>query len=127
FCTKAGLLCLDLASGKELWKKDVTGMGAILFAFADKVLLCVNGTHYTAISGADGAVAWTHVSPGKGEAYFAGGLVWVDAPDDRKARKTDGFHNPTGGEAHQWTGLDPASGEVRKTLHAPVALDFRCH
>ncbi|MCY3023508.1 MAG: PQQ-binding-like beta-propeller repeat protein [Planctomycetota bacterium] len=131
FFMRGGLACIGLADGKLLWKRDVRGLGDIAFAFSDKLLLCADGFRYTALSSEDGAEAWSYTAKkpvGRSpESYFASGLVWVQSPDDRDARKTDGFHNPKGGEAYKWDGLDPATGAVRRSLLAPVTLGFRCH
>lgn len=144
----SGLTCLDLVSGKQVWQKDVADKNKIVFAFADKVLLCMDKTRqYTAISGIDGATAWTYTPPGIPDRYFyvsagsiawparealantvfAGGLLWIKTTDDRDARSTKGFQSLTGGEAHKWFGLDPVTGEVRHVLQEPVALEFCCY
>ncbi|KKM24272.1 hypothetical protein LCGC14_1606780 [marine sediment metagenome] len=89
------------------------------------------GYQYTAVSAKDGAKAWSRTSDrpeGRfSEVYFASGLVWIQSPHDRKARKTEGFHNPGGGVSCRWEGLDPRSGEVSRSLLAPVTLVYRCH
>lgn len=128
FIQKGSLTCLDLATGESIWKKDAQALGGIVYAFGDKLLLRTAANKFTALAGKNGSELWSFDAGGKpGLTYFASGLVWVQRPDNRAARKTAGFHNPQGGEAYKWEGLDPATGAVQKTLEAPVMLDYRCH
>ena len=131
FCMRGNLICLELATGKLLWKRDTREFGNPVFAFGDKLLFGVSGSRFTALSAHDGSVAWAHAcqKPAAGgvDPYFADGLVWVESFDKREDRKTDGFHNPKGGESYKWEGLDPATGQVRRSFLAPVMLSFRCH
>jgi outer membrane protein assembly factor BamB len=133
------LFCLQLADGAVLWKQSLKGLGKLLFAFGDKVLISGSrkgertkyGLRYTALSAQDGARAWSYeCDRPEGryvEVYLAGGLVWLQTYDDRKARKTDGFHNPKGGVSYKWVGLNPKSGEVSRSFLAPVMLSYACY
>jgi outer membrane protein assembly factor BamB len=140
FATRGGnLACLGLADGWALWTKPIRGVGKVLFAFGDKVLLSGGrkgvktkyGLRYTALSAKDGTKAWSFDCDrpiGRYvEAYFASGLVWLQTWDDRAKRKTEGFHNPKGGVSYKWVGLDPKTGAVKRTFLAPVMLMYACY
>ncbi len=133
FIGRTGLACLTLADGRIAWTKPARP--EILFAFGDKVLTRlrekvsakeIKGI-YTALSGKDGAEAWTYTSALAAETYFASGLIWIQNPHDRASVSTEGFHNPKGGISLRWDGLDPASGQVKRSFVAPVTLEYRCH
>lgn len=137
FFMRGGPVCMDLASGKVKWKKE--GDGEIVFAFNDMLLLrsdakgtlTKGGLRYTALSAKDGAEIWSYACDrpvGRyPEVYFASGLVWIQGYDEREKRKTEGFHNPKGGESYKWDGLDPKSGNVSRSFLAPVMLSYACH
>ncbi len=139
FFTRGDLVCMDLADGAVKWKKNVRRIGGVVFAFNDMLLLrggrkgakTKYGLEYTALSAKDGAKAWSFTCDRPAgrytEAYFAGGLVWVQSYDDRAKRKNDGFHNPKGGVSYKWDGLDPKTGTVKRSFLAPVMLSFACY
>ncbi len=123
------ILCLDPASGAQLWKADF-GPEAVNqynnpFAFGG-TLVVVKPTktgHYglkvDGYSLADGSRKWSFEPKGilrrggcfMGEVFGAGELIWVHAVVDPDPKRKNAGRRPSA-----WIGLDPASGEVRKRL-----------
>ncbi len=137
FTSGGGITCLDMKNGELKWNKRVRG--GILFAFDDKLLTRTSkkgvqtkyGLRYTAISAKDGAEVWSYScdrpSGRYTEAYLAGGLIWIQGHHDRKARKTEGFHNKKGGLSYKFDGLNLKTGEVSRSFLAPVMLQYACY
>ncbi|MHC4914753.1 MAG: outer membrane protein assembly factor BamB family protein, partial [Planctomycetota bacterium] len=123
---KCTLGCIDMASGKELWAKDLAGQfpklkaGGGLSAYTKGVLIvgeagrghAAEAIH--AFSTADGKHLWTHryqilgVTGGRRKAasylngFFVGGLYWAHVGTEK-------------GAGLRWEGLDPATGKVSKS------------
>ena len=89
------------------------------------------GLKYTAISAADGEEVWSYSCDrpvGRyTEVYYAGGLIWVQGFDERAKRSNEGFHNPKGGVSYKFYGLDPKTGQLRRSFLAPVMLMYACY
>ncbi|MHC4916526.1 MAG: outer membrane protein assembly factor BamB family protein [Planctomycetota bacterium] len=91
------ILCLNLADGGEVWKRQDPSF----------------------ISAEDGSTRWTHKysMSGRGSTrnvFFSAGLVWV-----HNTRSSQG-----GGEGEAWHGVDPASGQLKKSI--PVRFQDKC-
>lgn len=123
-----GLVCLDLASGKELWRQaDPRLAKARLRTCAEGILVLGGGSAYGpnaggflhALSAEDGKYLWRHdypIQPHGGSSdnvFFLGGMVWIRDGGDEQAKKPPA-----------WVGLDPKKGEVKRSL--PSAFHHRC-
>ncbi len=99
------LLCLDLESGKELWKQEKRS--GILQGHVRGTLVLVQGRDILGLSAENGNELWEVTLPRSGRApaawatLFADGLVWAATG----SRAT--------GERH-WVGLNPKTGKEER-------------
>ncbi len=123
------LACLDVETGRELWRvpnqdqaSPLCYRGGMLFT-KKTWLLGQPGRHEApgalnhAYSAEDGRLLWTrrykvHWHQGLADVFFLGGAVWVQ--DD--------------GPPQAWVGLDPATGEVKRSVGVEATRSFlRCY
>jgi outer membrane protein assembly factor BamB len=116
------LACLDLATGRELWRRqDENLKSSRLVTCRDGVLAFAGGRGGTlqVRSAKDGSRLWTHSYkvPGHGgtatNILFGGGLLWIrDAGVRAKyAEREKQAPRPTA-----WLGFDPKSGSKKRTI-----------
>ena len=113
------IFCVDLATGKEKWRKKMPAEATIPCFYSKGILFLAHmksgekGVH--AISAEDGRHLWSYkykYISGYGLPYtntfFLGGLVWVGIREDREGKR-------------DWAmlGLDPISGAVKKRVNFP--------
>jgi outer membrane protein assembly factor BamB len=121
-----GLVCLDLASGRELWQSSTeqwpTQPNSLeLVLFQDDILV-FGGSGSHAISTKDGKHLWSYNYGliGHGGSFskvvYSNGLLWVhNATSAGPDKKT----------SYAWEGLDPQTGKVKKRL-AHGGIKHRC-
>jgi outer membrane protein assembly factor BamB len=116
------VLCLDLQTGEEQWRKPVESQhalqksSALRIQFAANGILCLIDRQIVRVYAAqDGRVLWTKTSPAEGRGgwdtrlvghFFGQGLLWMRQNDAE--RKLD--------SQEVWHGLDPMTGEVQREL-----------
>ena len=108
---KTQIVCLDLKTGKPLWRAE----GGSIFCYRDGMLfgrgLSKEGQAVNrAYSAEDGKLLWSFdykVSGhgGRADLFYLGGLAWVHKGTPASA---------TLGEA--WLGIDPATGKLARTV-----------
>ena len=121
-CGDTLLLCLDLVKGAEQWRAE-TG-GTVLFV-KQGVLAVMSGKGADravhALSAADGKKLWNYPvtiekgSQAKCDVLFAGGLVWVE------------HWVAKGSKGTRWAGLEPLSGEVKKSIDVQEYIPYTCY
>ncbi|MHC4914210.1 MAG: outer membrane protein assembly factor BamB family protein, partial [Planctomycetota bacterium] len=125
---KGTIGCLDLAAGAEKWHRDVKGRGGMLCAVGEGAAVLYNREGINAFSTADGKHLWSHSyevlgSPTRRKAkcfrdvFFIDGLCWthVGDLDPGVPAKYKYLRN----RKFSWQGLDPKTGEVKKTFPYP--------
>jgi len=121
-------VCLDLKTGQEIWK--VPSVGSLL-CYRDGLIFTTGGRRdedgkstgiNSAISAKDGRLLWTYEYPlpghgGRAHVWLLGGLAWVHVGD----------HAFKYGRNETWRGLDPQTGEVKKTILMENKVKHRCY
>jgi outer membrane protein assembly factor BamB len=133
------LVCLDLATGKELWSKP-RGNGLFLGGVVDGRVLLVGSEGVTAYGLEDGAQKWTAktavpagrgvVADGRYYLPLSSGEVWgIQLPDGTVASKSylpagaDGLGNLAmyRGKLYSFDALGITAFEQREAIHAEIA------
>lgn len=122
------VVCLDRASGKELWRGKPAGIkdkynraraGALVAL--EKVVLYKTQS-ITAYDSATGKVLWTSPKSPRLDLFVADGLVWIDDSRNPKDFSITAVSR---------RGLDPVTGKVVRKISVPKLMSpghhFRCH
>ncbi|MBA4386693.1 MAG: hypothetical protein C0404_01860 [Verrucomicrobia bacterium] len=108
------LIQVDLKSGVEKWRFELNPWGGLSSTLLTKEGLVVASskkqedgvTTAHAVSLSDGKSLWHHSYKGAPQGiFFAGHLVWIMKPGEKGEKK--------------WDGLDPVTGEVKKSVSGP--------
>lgn len=132
----AELGCLDLASGKELWHAGAPGelkeeRSVCLAACEARVLVVAGAKGIVACSTEDGRRLWSERHEVLGtptrrkakcyrDGFFIDGLYWIHVGDLDPTQPEK--YRYERGRRFSWQGLDPLTGEVRKTLPYPEGM-----
>lgn len=121
------IVCLDLKSGDELWKRE--SPGGHLFSYRDGVVFTKGlkreegkSTGITgAVSATDGSLLWSYEYPlpghgGEPDVWLLGGLAWVHEGDPEGEN----------GRNEKWRGIDPQTGRIVKSILMAEKVKHRC-
>ena len=122
FDANTDIMCVELASGKELWRvKKPEGAGVPCFYRDGRLFLKGKRDNLFAVSAGDGSLLWSYQYEdfsgySDTDVFFVGGLVWVQAKGDPWAM----------------IGLDPATGKETRRVDFPKEYPatrghHRCH
>jgi len=117
------ITCVDLGTGEEKWSAATSSWSKSapnLLFYQEGILVFATQDANHGVSARDGSHLWQYTYPriGHGGSFTkvlsVGGLVWV--------------HNAGTKEepGYRWEGLDPVSGEVKKTLPHPQIIHRCC-
>ncbi|MBL7039566.1 MAG: PQQ-binding-like beta-propeller repeat protein [Pirellulaceae bacterium] len=144
FHTYDALVCVDLETGKELWRAESTAAGAGRWGkwvtsntvvALEQVILSLNPKELRAYSADTGDVLWNAPSPsGCGAAtppdlFVASGLVWSGGPAQNFSMRDPRNVLINGLEETLVSkeGRDPLTGEVKRTVTVRNLIDFGHH
>ncbi len=121
-----GFVCLDLASGRELWQSSTeqwpTQPNSLELVLYQGDILVFGGSGSHAISAKNGMHLWSYNYGliGHGGSYtkvvYIHGLLWVHNATSA---------GPNKNTSYAWEGLDPKTGKVKKRL-AHAVIKHRC-
>ncbi len=121
--TDSQLICFKLKTGEQDWNASTKSWAKeaafTLIFYSDGVLVAATKDANHAVSAKDGSHLWeyTYDKIGHGGSFekvmYSDGLVWIHTA------------NSKGTKQYAWEGLDPKTGEIRKTLLQPKEFTYK--